>query len=79
MGRRTRGDDILGLSRALIYAGSRSVIASLWSVDDEATKLLMVSFYRHLHEGLSTADALRAAQRELRQKYPTLTIGPDLS
>jgi CHAT domain-containing protein len=70
MGRRTRGDDILGLSRALIYAGSRSVIASLWSVDDEATRPLMVAFYRHLREGQSKADALRAAQTELRQKYP---------
>lgn len=70
VGRRTRGDDILGLSRALIYAGSRSVIASLWSVDDAATRLLMVAFYRHLREGLSKADSLRAAQMEVRQKYP---------
>ena len=35
-----------------MYAGSPSVIASLWSVDDEATGQLMVAFYTHLKEGL---------------------------
>jgi CHAT domain-containing protein len=70
-GKRTRGDDIIGLSQAFLYAGSSSVIASLWKVDDEATKLLMVAFYTHLRDGLSKADALRAAQAEVRQKYPS--------
>jgi CHAT domain-containing protein len=70
-GKRTRGDDIIGLSQAFLYAGSPSVVASLWSVDDEATKLLMVAFYTHLRQGLSKVDALRAAQVEVRQKYPS--------
>jgi len=70
-GKRTRGDDVIGLSQAFLYAGSSSVIASLWKVDDEATKLLMVAFYTHLRDGLSKADALRAAQAEVRQKYPS--------
>jgi CHAT domain-containing protein/tetratricopeptide (TPR) repeat protein len=69
-GKWSRGDDIVGLSRAFIYAGSPSVIASLWSVDDEATRALMVSFYTHLRQGLSKAESLRAAQMDLRQKYP---------
>jgi CHAT domain-containing protein len=69
-GKLTRGDDIVGLSRAFIYAGSPSVIASLWSVDDEATRVLMVSFYTHLRQGLGKAEALRAAQMEVRKKYP---------
>ena len=70
-GKRTRGDDIIGLSQAFLYAGSPSVVASLWSIDDEATKLLMVSFYSQLKHGLSKADALRAAQIEVRRKYPS--------
>ena len=69
-GSRTRGDDVLGLSRAFIYAGSPSVIASLWSVDDDATQQLMIAFYTHLKEGLSKADALRSAQGDVRHKYP---------
>jgi CHAT domain-containing protein len=58
------------MSRAFMYAGSPSVIASLWSVDDEATEQLMVVFYTHLKEGLSKAEALRHAQMDVRQKYP---------
>jgi CHAT domain-containing protein len=69
-GRRTRGDDIASLSRAFLYAGSSSVIASLWSVDDDATRQLMVAFYTHLKEGLNKAESLRAAQMDVRQKYP---------
>jgi CHAT domain-containing protein/Tfp pilus assembly protein PilF len=70
-GKRTRGDDIIGLSQAFLYAGSPSVVASLWSVDDDATKLLMVAFYSGLRQGMSKTDALRAAQIEVRRKYPS--------
>lgn len=69
-GKRTRGDDITSLSRAFLYAGSPSVIASLWSVDDDATRQLMVAFYTHLKTGMSKAEALRAAQTDLRAIYP---------
>jgi len=69
-GSRTRGDDVIALSRAFIYAGSPSVIGSLWSVDDDATQHLMIAFYTHLKEGLSKAEALRSAQADIRHKYP---------
>jgi CHAT domain-containing protein len=69
-GNRTRGDDVIGLSRAFIYAGSPSVIASLWSVDDDATQQLMIAFYTHLKQGRSKAEALRSAQADIRHKYP---------
>jgi hypothetical protein len=52
-GKRTRGDDINSLSRAFLYAGSPSVVASLWSVDDDATGEVMVAFYRHLKTGMA--------------------------
>ena len=70
LGKRTRGDDMIALSRAFMYAGASSVVASLWSVDDEATRQLMISFYSHLRDGLTKADALRAAQKDIRRSYP---------
>jgi CHAT domain-containing protein len=69
-GAQTRGDDMIALSRAFMYAGAPSVMASLWSVDDQATEQLMVAFYSHLHDGLSKADALQAAQKDVRRSYP---------
>ena len=60
------GDELIGLTRAFIYAGTPSVLVSLWSVDEVSTGLLMTAFYRGLRAGLTKAEALRAAQREVR-------------
>jgi len=70
LGKQSRGDDIVGLSRAFMYAGTPSVIASLWGVDDAATQQLMTAFYTYLKHGMSKAAALRAAQADLRRTYP---------
>ncbi len=70
LGAQSRGDDIVGLNRAFIYAGASFVIASLWTVDDKATSLLMKIFYSHLKRGRSKAAALQAAQIATRRKYP---------
>jgi CHAT domain-containing protein len=70
LGAQSRGDDLIGLNRAFIYAGAPTVIASLWSVDDEATSVLMTAFYTHLKQGKGKAEALRVAQAETRAKYP---------
>jgi CHAT domain-containing protein len=70
LGAKSQGDDIVGLSRAFIYAGAPSIVASLWTVEDEATSQLMVSFYTHLKRGLSKAAALQAAQKEARARHP---------
>jgi CHAT domain-containing protein len=58
------GDDFVGLTRAFLFAGSASVAASLWVVDDRSTLEFMQSFYRHL-DGVRKAEALALAQREL--------------
>ncbi len=61
------GDELVGLTRAFFFAGSPTVISSLWNVDDAATEKLMVSFYTHwLQEGMSKAEALQAAQADVR-------------
>jgi CHAT domain-containing protein len=66
MGRDIRGEGLIGLSRAFMYAGAPRVVASLWQVSDVATAELMKRFYRGLFkEGLRPAAALRAAQLEL--------------
>jgi len=69
LGRQSKGDDIVGLNRAFIYAGTPTVIASLWTVDDESTSYLMKSFYIHLKSGMRKAAALQAAQSDARKKY----------
>lgn len=70
LGTQSRGDDIVGLNRAFIFAGASTVIASLWTVDDQATGFLMRSFYNHLKRGTGKAEALRMAQSETRRRYP---------
>lgn len=69
LGRDVRGEGLLGLTRGFMYAGASSVVASLWSVDDEATAELMKQFYANmLQRGMTPAAALRAAQNSIRQK-----------
>jgi CHAT domain-containing protein len=62
------GDEVVSLTRALFFAGAPTVIASLWSVEDEATQTLMVAFYRHWLQGMGKAEALQAAQAEVRSE-----------
>ena len=64
------GDEFVSLTRAFLLAGSQSVLATLWEVDDRSTVELMEGFYSRLEHGGSTdgqADALVQIQRELRQ------------
>ncbi len=46
LGKITKGEGIIGLTRALLYAGSKNIIVSLWQVSDESTNKLMVDFYK---------------------------------
>lgn len=58
------GAEIATLSQAFSVAGSKSMLGSLWKVDDEATAFFMGSFYRHLTLGNEKVEALRLAQVE---------------
>jgi len=69
-GARSGGDEIVGLTRSVLYAGAPGVISTLWDIDDEAAADLMESFYRRLIAGDPAADALRAAQLELMKRAP---------
>lgn len=62
LGQVARGEGILSLSRAFAAAGAASTLTTLWKVDDEATKLFTVEFFRQLAAGQSRAGAVAAAQ-----------------
>ena len=63
--------ELLGLTRALLFAGADSLIVSLWKVPDAATAEIMSDFYGQLGRGTSKADALRAAVLRARDKHGT--------
>jgi CHAT domain-containing protein len=65
VGRRSNGDEIVGLTRALLYAGTPGVVSTLWDIDDDASEALMKLFYARLLDGASVADSLRGAQIEM--------------
>lgn len=67
LGKEVKGEGLMSLTRAFIYAGAPSVVVSLWKVNDAASKDLMVAFYRHLRgdEKISYSEALRRAQLEM--------------
>ena len=63
LGRMIQGEGIIGLTRAFMFAGSPSVVASLWNVSDASTTILMQRFYENLiQKKLSITDALTRAQ-----------------
>ena len=80
---RREGEGVVGLARAFFEAGAGTVVASLWPVEDRATRELMVRFYRELTTGKgTTARALAAAQTamargEAGEARKIRSIGPD--
>lgn len=68
-GRLQGQEGIMNLARAFLTAGAKSVVASLWSVDDRSTATLMSMFYEHLSNGLPVRDALRQAQLDFVKAY----------
>ncbi|MEK8017273.1 MAG: CHAT domain-containing protein, partial [Candidatus Parabeggiatoa sp.] len=63
----TLGDEYMGLSSGFLFAGTHNVLATQWRVDDASTRLLMEDFYQGLADGLSAIQALKQAQRQLRE------------
>jgi CHAT domain-containing protein len=70
LGKVLNGDDVVGLTRGFLYAGSSNVVSSLWQVDDLATSELMEHFYTNLNNNMTKRDALRQAQLDTQKKFP---------
>jgi CHAT domain-containing protein len=69
LGKLSRGDELVGLQRAFLYAGTPAVVTTLWKVDDRATFELVRSFYGRL-ESAGPVEALRQAQLETMRAFP---------
>jgi CHAT domain-containing protein len=63
------GDDLFGLQRAFLQAGSNTVVSGLWDVYDGTAPELMRGFFERLAAGMPTASALAASQRAFLKKY----------
>ncbi|QMU30545.1 CHAT domain-containing protein [Adhaeribacter radiodurans] len=68
LGKLVRGEGVIGLTRALLYAGAKNVVVSLWNVNDGSTAVLMENFYKALLAGYDKAQALQIAKQKLIQQ-----------
>ena len=83
-----KAEGVVGIARAFLGAGARSILASLWAIDDEATLEFMRNFYEHLMEGQSASTCIQQAMKAMREsdnfsavKYwaPFVLIGDDVT
>ena len=65
LGTLRRGEGIIGLTRAFLFAGVPNIVVSLWAVEDQSTARLMNAFYRNLRRGVHRSQALQQAKIEL--------------
>ena len=63
---KVKAEGVVGIARSFLGAGARSVLVSLWAINDKAAMEFMMSFYQHLVEGKSASEALNKAREHLR-------------
>ena len=83
-----KAEGVVGIARAFLGAGARSVLVSLWAIDDEATMEFMKVFYQQLVNGRSASEALNKAMKSMRESVrfnavmywaPFVLIGDDVT
>jgi CHAT domain-containing protein len=79
LGKREKGEGVIGLTRAFMYAGTPSVVVSLWKVADQATMMLMEKFYSNMDKGMGKDQALQKAQLDLMQENFRTESGKEYS
>ncbi|HIJ20955.1 MAG TPA: CHAT domain-containing protein, partial [Deltaproteobacteria bacterium] len=69
LGKITSGDDVIGMNRSFLYAGTHAIISSLWRVSDISTAMLIKQFYRS-YRAMNKAESLQRAMLHVKQRYP---------
>ncbi|MGC8659587.1 MAG: CHAT domain-containing tetratricopeptide repeat protein [Desulfomonilaceae bacterium] len=67
LGRELSGEGVMSMGRAFQYAGAKSVLMSLWEVEEKSATTLAESFFRHRKEGKTRLDSLKAARDDIRK------------
>jgi CHAT domain-containing protein/tetratricopeptide (TPR) repeat protein len=76
LGKLHAGEGLVGMARALLFAGARCIVASLWPVPDRPTARLIGRFYQGLRSGKPPADALQWAKADVRKSHPLVYRDP---
>ena len=82
-----KAEGVVGIARAFLGSGARSVLVALWAIEDSATEQFMRCFYEHLCRGESASECLHEAMKwmrangyaEVRQWAPFMLIGDNVS
>jgi len=82
-----RAEGVVGIARAFLGSGARSVLVALWALDDSETEQLMSRFYEHLVRGVSVSECLHEAMKWMRETgfskvqewAPFMLIGDNVS
>jgi CHAT domain-containing protein len=83
-----RAEGVVGMCRAFLASGARAVVASLWAINDQASRKFMKKFYKHLKKGNSASTSLHLTMNDMRQiprfsepKYwaPFFLMGDDVT
>jgi CHAT domain-containing protein/Tfp pilus assembly protein PilF len=75
-GKLQEGEGVMSMARAFQYAGVPGIVMTQWNVNDKSSTKIMVSFYEHLHSGLSKAQALQKAKLDYLKNADKLTSNP---
>lgn len=76
VGKQETGEGVMSLARGFFYSGAKSVISSLWSIDDRSTSELVTNFYENLAEDRTKSDALRNAKLEYLETHTLSEASP---
>ena len=69
LGEIDEAEGVIGMQKSFFEAGAKSVVVSLWDVNDKYTSLFMQSFYKYLSEGFDKSEALRKAKIFFKENY----------
>jgi CHAT domain-containing protein len=70
------GEGVISLARGFSYSGSRSVVMSMWEIDDQSGTQIVCDFYRYLKNGYSKSEALRKARKDFLENADMLRSHP---
>lgn len=76
IGKIEQGEGVYSLARGFFYSGAKSVISSLWSVNDKSTSTIMTHFYKNLNSGQSKSEALTNAKRAYLKAHSLTAASP---